>query len=87
MIPSLGNDFPPLYRLRVEMNTHPAEHMDETIEVRLISPNIPHAYYTVLYTGCRAGDNVSRKSFDVGFFRFKIVNKRGIRKEVTNSTE
>ncbi len=70
-----------------EMNTHPAEHMDETVEVELSSSDIPHAYSTVLCTGCRAGDNISRESIDVGFIIFTVVNKRVIRKEVTDSTE
>ena len=73
--------------LHYQVATHPAERMDETVEVQLLSSDITHAYSTVLYTGCRAGDNISRESVDVGFIIFAVVNERDIRKEVTDSTK
>ena len=51
----------------MNMTTHPAEQMDETIEVNapeLPHPHIPHAYYTVLCACGGAGDSLSRESGD-----------------------
>jgi hypothetical protein len=85
-ITSLGKPFLLFIAWGVGTNTPPAEHMDETIEVRLSAPDIPYAYDTVLCAGCRAGDRVSRESVDIGFCRFNVFNKRGIRKEITYFT-
>src|SRR5438876_1284781 len=52
---------------------------------KFISPK--NVYNTVLCTGRRAGQNLSRESVGLGFLNNRIVNKRAFREEITDSTK